>query len=215
MAALWVSWCGNVKRLTHFTESFYWGCNSGFGNPQAFFFSLTEHLWVGFSFFLSFFLCFFFKHVNRGFSSPSEKLGMAGRKITPSHLYPFTRIGAAWPRLVPFLVSLGRKPLASDYKVQILAAGQCAFMLSCFSCVQLFATLWTIACQAPLSMGFSRQEYWSGLLCPAPGDLPDPGIEPGSLMSPAWQVGSLPLEPHGRPMQDNDLYLNHHYTLTF
>ena len=47
------------------------------------------------------------------------------------------------------------------------------------------ATLWTIAYQAPLSMGFSRQEYWSGLPCPPPGDLPDPGIEPMSLMSPA------------------------------
>ena len=47
-----------------------------------------------------------------------------------------------------------------------------------FSCVWLFAISWTIACQAPLSMGFSRQEYWSWLLCPPPGDLPDPGIKP-------------------------------------
>ena len=46
-------------------------------------------------------------------------------------------------------------------------------------------TLWTIACQAPLSMGFSRQEYWSGLSCHPSGDLPDPRIEPSSLMSPA------------------------------
>ena len=46
--------------------------------------------------------------------------------------------------------------------------------------VQLFATPWTVAYQAPLSMGFSRQEYWSGLPFPSPGDLPDPGIEPGS-----------------------------------
>ena len=51
--------------------------------------------------------------------------------------------------------------------------------------VQLFVTPWTIACQAPLSMGFSRQGYWSGLLFPPPGDLPDPGIKPTSLMSPA------------------------------
>ena len=51
--------------------------------------------------------------------------------------------------------------------------------------VQLFATPWTVAYQAPLSMGFSRQEYWSGLPFPSPGDLPDPGIEPMSLMSPA------------------------------
>ena len=47
--------------------------------------------------------------------------------------------------------------------------------------VQLFATPWTVVCQAPLSMGFSRQEYWSGLPYPPPGDLPNPGIEPTSL----------------------------------
>ena len=46
--------------------------------------------------------------------------------------------------------------------------------------IQLFMTPWTIACQGPLSMGFSRQEYWSRLPVPSPGDLPDPGIEPGS-----------------------------------
>ena len=55
----------------------------------------------------------------------------------------------------------------------------CAWSLSC---VQLFVTPWTVAQQAYLSMGFSRQEYWSGLPCPSPRDLPDPGIEP---MSPA------------------------------
>ena len=58
-------------------------------------------------------------------------------------------------------------------------------MLSRFSHVQLFVTPWAVARQAPLSMGFSRQEYWSGLPFPAPGDLPDPGIE---LVSPAPQV---------------------------
>ena len=58
-------------------------------------------------------------------------------------------------------------------------------MLSHFSHVQLFATPWTIAHQAPLSMGFSKQEYWSGFPCPPPGDLPKPGIESVSLRSPA------------------------------
>ena len=52
---------------------------------------------------------------------------------------------------------------------------------SCFSHVQLFVTQWTVACQAPLFMGFSRQEYWSELPCPPPGDLPDTGIEPWIL----------------------------------
>ena len=58
-------------------------------------------------------------------------------------------------------------------------------MLSRFGCVQLFATPWTLAHQAPLSMGFSRQDYWSRLPCPPPRDLPDSGIEPTSLVSPA------------------------------
>ena len=53
------------------------------------------------------------------------------------------------------------------------------------SLVQLFVTLWPIASQAPLSLGFFRHEYWSGLPCLSPGDLPDPGIKPMSLMSPA------------------------------
>ena len=58
-------------------------------------------------------------------------------------------------------------------------------------CVRLFATLWTVAFQAPPSMGFSRQEYWSEFPFPASGDLPDQGIEPGS---PALQADSLPTE---------------------
>ena len=62
--------------------------------------------------------------------------------------------------------------------------------------VRLFATLWTVAPQAPLSMGFSRQEYWSGLPFPSPGDLPDPGIEP---RSPALQADALTSEPPGKP----------------
>ena len=71
----------------------------------------------------------------------------------------------------------------------------CACMLSCFSCVRLCASLWTVARQAPLSMGSSRQEYWSGLPCPPPGDLSEPGTEPAFLMSPALSAGFLPLAP--------------------
>ena len=55
-----------------------------------------------------------------------------------------------------------------------------ACVLSCFSHIQLFNILWSVARPAPLSMGFSRQEYWSGLPCPPPGDLPHPGMEPTS-----------------------------------
>ena len=57
-------------------------------------------------------------------------------------------------------------------------------MLSPFSHVWVFVAPWTVAPHASLSLGFSRQEYWSGLPCPPPGDLPDPGIEPSSLASP-------------------------------
>ena len=66
-------------------------------------------------------------------------------------------------------------------------------LLSRFSRVRLCATPWTVARQVPLPMGFSRQEYWRGLPCPPPGDLPDPGIEPMSSASPALQANSLPL----------------------
>ena len=70
------------------------------------------------------------------------------------------------------------------------------FGLVAKSCPTL-TTPWTMACQAPLSMGFSREEYWSGLPFPLPGDLPNPGVEPGS---PALQAGSLPAEPSGKPL---------------
>ena len=73
-------------------------------------------------------------------------------------------------------------------------------MLSCFSCVQLFATLCTVACQAPLYLGFSRQGYCSELLCPPPGDLPNPGIEPPSFMSTSLAGGSFTTVPLGKPL---------------
>ena len=72
------------------------------------------------------------------------------------------------------------------------------------SCVQLFATPWTVVYQAPLSMGFSRQEYWSRLPFPSPGDLPNPEIKPGS---PALQVDCLQSELPRKP-----LYRCKHYS---
>ena len=69
------------------------------------------------------------------------------------------------------------------------------------SCPTL-ATPWTVACQAPLSVGFSRHEYWNGLPFPSPGDLPNPGIEPGS---PALQADSLPTELREAQGTDNPL----------
>ena len=72
-------------------------------------------------------------------------------------------------------------------------------MLSRFSNVRLFVTPRTVAYQVPLSMGFSRQEYWSGLSCPSPGDLPDPWIKLGLLSLLYWEADSLPLAPSGSP----------------
>ena len=72
-------------------------------------------------------------------------------------------------------------------------------MLSLFIHVRFFVTLWAVACQAPLSMGFSRQEYWRGLSWPPPGDLPNPKIEPMSPVSPALASRFLPAEPLGKP----------------
>ena len=67
------------------------------------------------------------------------------------------------------------------------------------SCVRLFVTPWTVAYQAPPSVGFSRQEYWSGLPFPSPGDLPHQGIKPGS---PILQTDALTSEPPGKPTQN-------------
>ena len=72
----------------------------------------------------------------------------------------------------------------------------CVYMLSC---VQLFVTPWTVAFQTPLFMEISRQEYWSGLPYPFPGDLPDPGIKLVSPESQHWQADSLPLCHLGSP----------------
>ena len=94
------------------------------------------------------------------------------------------------------------KCLEGQLAILCLRVCVCVYVCVCvcvcvlLSSVQLFATPWTIARQAPLSMGFSRQEYWSGLPFPSPGDLPDPGIKPGS---PALQADALPPELLGKP----------------
>ena len=78
-----------------------------------------------------------------------------------------------------------------------VSGGESTVKVKSLSHVRLFATPWTIAHQDPPSMGFSRQEYWSGLPFPSPGDVPDPGIEP---RSPALQADTLTSEPPGKPL---------------
>ena len=73
--------------------------------------------------------------------------------------------------------------------------------------VQLFATTWTVAYQAPLSMGFSRQEYWNGLPFPSSGDLPNPGIELVSFVSPALAGGFFTTESLGKIPHISDITL--------
>ena len=73
-----------------------------------------------------------------------------------------------------------------------------------FRCVQISVTPGTVAYQAPLPMGFSRQEYWSGLSCPPPGDLSDPGVKPMSSVSPALVGRFFTTEPPGKPTHWNE-----------
>ena len=92
-------------------------------------------------------------------------------------------------------------------------------MVSYFSYVQFFATLWTVAHQTPLSMRFSRQEYWNELPCPPPGDLPNPGIDLTSLRSPTLAGGFFTTSATRETLTalykvvKNSLELNHNYTL--
>ena len=81
-----------------------------------------------------------------------------------------------------------------------VSGGESTVKVKSLSHVRLFATPWTIAHQDPPSMGFSRQEYWSGLPFPSPGDVPDPGIEP---RSPALQADTLTSEPPGKPVKSS------------
>ena len=85
--------------------------------------------------------------------------------------------------------------MAEGCWAQCVSVCVCVCVCESLSHVLLFGTPWNVACQAPLSMGFSRQEYCSGLPFPSPGDLPDPGVEPGTL---ALQADSLPSEPPGK-----------------
>ena len=114
-------------------------------------------------------------------NSSSNKLGNTGEMLTP---------GEVRYRLSTWGFSQG-------IVLHIPSVWACMHAKLLQSC-RLFATLWTIARQAPMSMGFSRQEYWSGLPSPPPGDLPNPEIKPTSLMSSAWAGGFFTTEPPGK-----------------
>ena len=102
-----------------------------------------------------------------------------------------------WKRSVFISITeKGNAKECSNYRTIALISHTSKVKVKSLSHVWLFATLWTVAYQAYLSMGFSRQEYWSGLPFPSPGDLPDPGTEP---RSPTLRADTLPSEPPGKP----------------
>ena len=107
----------------------------------------------------------------------------------------------------PMDCSLPGSSIHGIFQARVLEWGAIAFstVINCLCVCSVLSvmsdseTLWTVACQAALSMGFSRQDYWSGLPCPPPGDLPNPGINPRLLCLLHWEEVSLPLAPPGKP----------------
>ena len=136
--------------------------------------------------------------------TPSSHVYLQGRKV---HLTELWRLGHG-PKAISRRPLTGRGPVPSrpslplwpclldHHGVRTWIIHLLSLRVKSLSHVWLFATPWTVAYQAPPSMGFSRQECWSGLPFPSPGDLPDPGIEPGS---PRLQADTLPSEPPGKP----------------
>ena len=133
-------------------------------------------------------------------SLPIQARRSQNKQITIRH---GSRMLVVWPHILHLIhyfpwhptpvMSLLCPPSYLFNSVVLQMCSEDACILSHFSCIWLFVIPWTVAHQAPLSMEFTRQEYWSGLSWPPPGDLPNPGIEPTSLMSPVLQAGSLPL----------------------
>ena len=138
----------------------------------------SKRIFLGFSF------CSVFVFELSACSRDQRRLHGRRKSITEGHWYIFLSLKVYFPDLLLFLTAFTWNQyllLHSNPNGHVA----CTCMPSCFSHDQLFATPWTIAPQAPLSVGFSRREYWSGLPSPPSGDLPTPGIKPVSLMSPA------------------------------
>ena len=125
-----------------------------------------------------------------------ESLPRSFKGSLRSHWFQFRKVGDNWNISLESCSQIFEETRKIQDSVQFM--GICVHPKS-FCHVRLFATLWTVPCQASLSMGFSRQEYWSGLSCPPPGDLPDTGVSPRLSCLLHWQLGSLPLAPPGTP----------------
>ena len=115
--------------------------------------------------------------------------------LSPVWLFATTLVKTCHSQIRQTMQSLRLSPL----KVLADSTITCAWMFRCFSQVWLCAVLWTAAGQAPLSMGFSREEFWSGVPCPPPRDLSNPGIEPTFLKSPTLAGGFFTTKAPGKP----------------
>ena len=131
-------------------------------------------------------------------------LSLAGHSWAPFVDSQADSRNAIWNHLGPRAV---RSHLLESVRVSLshlvtceLCRTRAALCVQSLSHVRRFATPWTVACQAPLSVGFSRRERWSGLPFPPPGDLPDPGTESVTYLSPALQEDSLLLSHQGSPI---------------
>ena len=117
--------------------------------------------------------------------------------IYPKHTFQICTVSAA----SLYLGLFSDFPFLGSFMTTPSPRPPCTCAKSLQSCPNLFVTPWTVAHQAPLSVGFSRQEYWSELPCSPPGDLPNLGIEP---RSPTWQADSLSSEPPGRMKEESE-----------
>ena len=124
---------------------------------------------------------------SQGFDSRGPPASLVTRQITVFHSLHFIHC-ISLPLLERWRL-ICRNELGNIKNWALSSEHSIARVLSCFSCVRIFATLWTIVCQVSPSMGFSRQEHWSGLPFPPPGNLSNPRIKFVSLMSPALAGG--------------------------
>ena len=124
-------------------------------------------------------------------SGRSLEEGMATHASIPAWNIPWTEEPGGPRSIASQSQTWVRRHIHACVFIRVYAKCKCYS----FSCLQRFATTWTVPSRAPLSIGFSRQEYWSGLPCSPPGNLPNPGIKP---RSPAFQVNSLLLRHRGK-----------------
>ena len=131
------------------------------------------------------------------FSTPKASIDLSTNALPPSTFLNTSLPEVSGCESLPFPAPshlqtwLQLPPFSPPFPVSLCPSSHSRLCCACYaiSVVSDSVTLWTITLQAPLTVGFSRQDYWNGLPCPPPGDRPDPGIEPSSLMSPALAGG--------------------------